>query len=78
MSSKTAKSKKPRNNKTKKIKLNRKQFNVDGKSFRLKDDSSLTRIELTDANEVIKFKSALWSDEANKLWDELKSKDLIK
>jgi hypothetical protein len=78
MSSKTAKNKKPRNNKTKKKKANRQQFKVDGKNFRLTDDSSLARIELTDTNKVIKFKPALWSDEANKLWDELTSKGLIK
>ena len=44
MSSKTEKIKKSSNNKTIKKKAIRKQFKVDGKSFRLKDDSSWTRI----------------------------------
>ena len=78
MPPKTAKKKKQSNNKTKKIKPNRKQFMVDGKSFKLNDNSSKVRIELTDSEQIIKFKEELWPDEANKLWDELKSKNLIK
>ena len=57
MPPKTAKlKKKTENNKTKKKKATRKQFNVDGKKFRLKDDSSQVRIELTDSGDIIKFK----------------------
>ena len=77
MPPKTAKKKKQSNNKTKKIKPNRKQFMVDGKSFKLNDNSSKVRIELTDSEQIIKFKEELWPDEANKLWDELKSKNLM-
>ena len=80
MPPKTAKlKKKTGNNKTqKKKKKTTTQFNVDGKRFRLKDNSSWTRIEKTDSGDIIKFKSQLWPDEANQLWDELKSKNLIK
>ena len=79
MPPKTAKlKKKTGNNKTKKKKPPRKQFNVDGKKFRLKDDSSQVRIELTDSGDIIKFKPDLWPDDANQAWDELQSKGLIK
>tara|TARA_B100000925_G_scaffold290794_1_gene276867 strand:- start:948 stop:1235 length:288 start_codon:yes stop_codon:yes gene_type:complete len=77
MPPKTAKlKKKTGNNKTKK--KDRKQFKVDGKTFKLKDNSSKVRIELSDAGNVIKFKPDLWPEEANRLWDELQSKGLIK
>ena len=77
MPPKTAKlKKKTGNNKTKK--KDRKQFKVDGKTFKLKDNSSKVRIELSDAGNVIKFKPDLWPDEANRLWNELQSKGLIK
>ena len=79
MPPKTAKlKKKTGNNKTKKKKATRKQFLVDGKPFRLKDNSSQVRIELTDSGDVIKFKADLWPDDANQAWDELQSKGLIK
>ena len=79
MPPKTAKlKKKTGNNKTKKKKAARKQFLVDKEPFRLKDNSSQVRIELTDSGDVIKFKADLWPDDANQAWDELQSKGLIK
>ena len=80
MPPKTAKKKKKTgNNKTqKKKKKTTTQFNVDGKRFRLKDDSSWTRIEKTDSEDIIKFKPDLWPDDANQAWDELQSEGLIK
>ena len=79
MPPKTAKlKKKSQNNKTKKKKPDRKQFKVNGKTFKLKDNSTQVRIERTESGNVIKFKPDLWPDEANRLWDELESKGLIK
>ena len=58
MPPKTAKlKKKSQNNKTKKKKPDRKQFKVNGKTFKLKDNSTQVRIERTESGNVIKFKN---------------------
>ena len=72
MSSKTAKNKKPRNNKTKKCKKKKdRRFKVNGKDFRLKDDSAWTRFRICENGTFEKIKPNLWSDDANKLWEKI-------
>ena len=79
MPPKTAKlKKKATSNKTRKNKKKTTQFKVDGVRFRLKDDSSWTRIEKTPSGSIVKFKPELWPQQANQLWNELNSNNLIK
>jgi len=79
MPPKTAKlKKKATSNKTRKNKKKTTQFKVDGVRFRLNDDSSWTRIEKTPTGSIVKFKPELWPEQANQLWNELTSKNLIK
>ena len=73
MSSKTAKNKKPRNNKTKKCKKRKdRRFKVNGKDFRLTDaKNTWTRFRICENGTFEKIKPKLWSDDANKLWEKI-------
>ena len=78
---KTAKkTKKTGNNKTKKVKKEHKQFNVDGKTFTNTDETKtrIARVGGKESTNIVKWKGDVWSEEANRLWDELKEKGLIK